>query len=73
MKSRRIKGAYYEPEPGEWIVPVRRGYRLACCDCGLVHLMDFTVKRGKIMFRAFRAKRSTALVRRRKHAFVRNQ
>ena len=39
-------------EPNEWVQPVRKGYRLTCCNCGLVHEMDFRVYRGKIQFRA---------------------
>lgn len=27
----------------EWTQPVMRGYKLACCDCGLVHDMEFNV------------------------------
>jgi len=27
----------------QWIPPIMRGYRLKCCDCGLVHEMDFAV------------------------------
>jgi hypothetical protein len=26
-----------------WVHPVMDDYRLACCDCGLVHTMDFQV------------------------------
>ena len=38
----------YEPPAGkngwtDWQRPVMRGYRLGCCDCGLVHNMDFRV------------------------------
>jgi hypothetical protein len=69
-KSRRIKGSYYKPKAGEWQQPVRRGYKLACCDCGLVHKMDFRVHCGRAQFRAFRAPRSTAMIRRKPHAFV---
>ncbi len=45
---------------GEWVQPVRRGYRMKCCDCGLVHRLDFKLvqyangTRRKIRFRAFR-------------------
>lgn len=50
--------------------PVKRGYKLACCDCGLVHRIDFAhipYGRGrKIVFRAFRDERATAAVRREK-------
>lgn len=54
----RYKQAY----DNEWIKPVMRGYRIKCCDCGLVHEMDFKVipwGRGrKVLFRARRVKRS---------------
>lgn len=55
---------YDRPKAGEWVQPVRRGYRLACCDCGLVHTMDFRVVKGRIQFRAYRNKMSTAAMRR---------
>lgn len=32
-----------EPHAGEWVQPVPQGYLLKCCDCGLVHRMDFRV------------------------------
>ena len=35
-----------QPSPSEksdWIAPVMRGYRMQCCDCGLVHEIDFDV------------------------------
>lgn len=28
-----------------WVQPVMRGYKLACCDCGLVHLLEFRALR----------------------------
>jgi hypothetical protein len=56
--------AYYEPEEGEWVEPVRVGYKMACCDCGLVHDMDFRVRKGRVQFRVFRNNRSTAMIRR---------
>jgi len=27
----------------DWIAPKHRGYRMACCDCGLVHDLAFAV------------------------------
>jgi hypothetical protein len=27
----------------EWELPVMKGYKMACCDCGLVHNIDFKV------------------------------
>lgn len=57
-------GTYEQPEAGEWVQPVRRGYKLACCDCGLVHKLDFRVVNGRAQFRVFAAARETAMVRR---------
>lgn len=55
---------YDRPKAGEWVQPIRRGYKLACCDCGLVHTVDFRIRRGRVQFRVFRNNRSTALMRR---------
>lgn len=59
---------YDEPKAGEWVQPVKRGYKLACCDCGLVHKVDFEhvpwARGRKILFRVFRDNRATALIRR---------
>jgi hypothetical protein len=56
---------------GEWVQPVRRGYKMACCDCGLVHKMNFRLIKYKsgisfIQFQAFRDERATAAKRRSK-------
>ena len=51
----------------EWVEPIRRGYRMICCDCGLVHRMDFRLTGDKhkvIQFRVKRDNRATAAVRR---------
>ena len=56
MKHKRLK-----PEKElysgwtRWVQPVERGYLMACCDCGLVHRMDFRIDRGRAQFRAQRA------------------
>lgn len=52
-----------------WVKPKKRGYRMACCDCGLVHEMQFKYERlgGRgvfIFFRARRHERATAAMRR---------
>ena len=53
---------------GEWVQPVRKGYRFQCCDCSLVHRLDFRVlkvgknrdyahvqgSRYRVQFRAYR-------------------
>jgi hypothetical protein len=55
---------YTRPAEGEWVQPVKCGYKMACCDCGLVHSMDFRVYKGRVQFKAARNKRSTAALRR---------
>ena len=57
---------YDQPEAGEWVRPIRRGYKLACCDCGLVHKMDFRIVKGRVQFRVFRDNRATAAIRRKR-------
>jgi hypothetical protein len=50
----------------DWIYPVMKGYKMACCDCGLVHDLEFRiVENGKrVEFRARRNNRSTGQIRR---------
>lgn len=59
----------------DWVQPVKRGYLMACCDCGLVHRMNFRVAgegRGqKVQFQVFRAERHTKALRKRKGIVVR--
>lgn len=26
-----------------WVAPLMKGYKMACCDCGLVHDLDFQI------------------------------
>ena len=62
--------SYTKPAPGEWVQPVRRRYKLACCDCGLVHAMNFRIVPNdcgpgkKIQFSAERDNRATGQIRR---------
>lgn len=51
-----------------WVYPVMEGYKMVCCDCGLVHDMEFRVtdNYNRVEFRARRNERSTAAVRRHK-------
>lgn len=66
-----------EPEPGEWVQPVKRGYKLACCDCGLVHTVNFRIikyaggKRAKVQFQVFRDERATKALRKKERIVVR--
>lgn len=61
---------YKNEKAGEWIRPVKRGYKMMCCDCQLVHVFEFKhIKWGngrKIIFRSWRDNRATAAARRKK-------
>jgi hypothetical protein len=58
---------------GEWTRPRMRDFREQCCDCGLIHRLDFRIvddrkgtrRRGlRIEFRTRRDDRATAAARR---------
>lgn len=50
----------------EWIQPVEENYKMRCCDCGLVHTMDFRVEGERAQFRVRRNERATSASRRKK-------
>lgn len=50
---------------GEWVSPRHRGFKLQCCDCGLVHTWEFRVVDGAVQFRLKQDARASAGVRRR--------
>lgn len=54
---------YEKIKPGEWLRPKVKGYRMACCDCGLVHRLDFRVHTGRAELRAYRDNRATKRLR----------
>jgi len=67
---------YDKVQPGQWVRPIRRNYRMACCDCGLVHRMEFKLipwARGKkILFRAYRDEAESRRLRKnRQHRYRR--
>jgi hypothetical protein len=39
---------------GVWVQPVKRAYKMFCCDCGLVHSLWFRVHNGRVQFKAYR-------------------
>lgn len=55
---------YHQVLDNVWEQPVRKNYKMACCDCGLVHDVDFRIHKGKIQMRARRNGRSTGQLRR---------
>lgn len=51
----------------DWQNPIQQGYRMKCCDCGLVHVFDFRVDdEGLVQFRVSRDNRATAASRRKR-------
>lgn len=60
----------YPPvEPNKWYRVVKRGYKMMCCDCSLVHSIDFQDKDGKIYLRVNRDDRATAAARKKYKKF----
>jgi hypothetical protein len=55
--------SYSQIYTGEWQQPPRKNFFLACCDCGLVHRLDFRIVKGHIQFRTFLHPRATAGIR----------
>jgi len=56
---------YVQIYDGDWVQPrSRRGHKMRCCDCGLVHVVNFRVRGGKLQFQVFRDDRATAASRR---------
>ena len=55
---------YPKPEEGEWVSLVMTGYKMACCDCGLVHRLDFRIVDDRVEFRTYRDNRATGQIRR---------
>ncbi len=56
--------SYDKPKAGEWVRPIHNGYKLACCDCGLVHRIDFRINEGSVEMKLERDKRATGQMRR---------
>lgn len=61
----------------KWVQPVRRGYLFACCDCALVHRMEFRIVadqggyRQRVQFRVWRHEKQTKLLRKKQGIVVR--
>lgn len=55
---------YKQVYENEWVQPVMKGYKMGCCDCGLVHVLDFRIYKGRIQFKARRNNRATGQHRR---------
>jgi hypothetical protein len=73
MICRRIAGVsalcnmgqkYDQWYDGEWDIVRMWGFKLMCCDCSLVHEMNFRKTPGGLMIQVFRDERATAAARR---------
>jgi hypothetical protein len=49
---------------GEWTRPRKKNFREQCCDCGLIHRLDFRIVDSKVEFRTRRDDRATSAARR---------
>lgn len=58
------RSEYEQIFDGQWIAVTKRGHKHQCCDCGLVHKIDFRIEDGAQEIRLVRDRRSTAAVRR---------
>lgn len=54
-----------------WVKPIMKGYGMACCDCALVHTMQFRIQDGRVWFRVRRAIGLTKKLRKRERIIVR--
>lgn len=51
LKHKRLRKEWETTTRGfsRWVNPILNGYMMGCCDCGLVHEMEFRAfKRGKV-------------------------
>lgn len=37
----------------DWLKPVMKNYKMACCDCGLVHNIDFKILKQKRLVKEY--------------------
>lgn len=56
---------------GEWYEADWNGQRDMCCHCGLTHITDYKVEKGRLMFRTRQSERATKAARK-KFKFERN-
>lgn len=64
---------YEQIYDGEWFKWNWRGNKHQCCDCGLVHDVDYRVKNGHLEMRCYRNGRATGGSRRFKGAMAKKR
>lgn len=53
------KENYRHVVDGEWYEIGWHGNRETCCHCGLTHITDFKIEKGKLLFRTRQSARAT--------------
>lgn len=49
---------------GDWVVPSpQQGFLWGCCDCGLMHSVDFRIEDGQVEMRVYRDEAQTRTLR----------
>lgn len=62
----KVRRDYKKVKDGDLVTPKMKGYKIGCCDCGLVHRIDFEVTpKGRVKFRAYRDVKATEKLRKR--------
>lgn len=68
MKKRVRVPMFEMVESGKWFDVEWKNTMIACCDCGLSHVLDFRVKKKTLQMRAERMNQTTRVLRRRRNA-----
>lgn len=61
---RRPPRVYEQVEEGVWEDVLMKNFRSACCDCGLIHRVNYRRKDGVLQVQVYRDERATAQIRR---------
>lgn len=60
---RKGRREYAQAYDGEWMPIPWRGFREQCCECALIHVVDYRVVNGTLEFRCSIDKRATTAAR----------
>jgi len=62
---KKSKSKYYHISNGEWVVIPWRGFKEQCCDCSLIHRLNFRITdKGELEMQTFRDGKATGGARR---------
>lgn len=61
--KKQSKNKYAQAYDGEWMRIPWKGFREQCCQCALIHVVDYRVVDGKLEFRCTVDKRATTAAR----------